>query len=163
MKKVKILILVLIFSAISASAQLVFEEPPEHFNPKVEVAACFLFDKDNVLFLKRQPHKPQGNTWGIPGGKMEKGETAKEAVLRELKEETGLDLVNQEVKYHGKVYIRYPTGDFIYHMFEHVLNKRPEVLIDPSEHSAYKWITFKEALSLPLIPGEEECIHLVYH
>jgi len=90
------------------SGQLVFQQPPENFNSKVEIVACFLTVNRNVLFLKRQPHKSEGNKWGIPGGKVEKGETVDQVVLREVREETGMDLAGQPLKYFGKVYIRYP-------------------------------------------------------
>lgn len=53
----------------SANAQLVFLEPPENYNPKVEVAACFMKSKDQMLFLRRVPTKSEGEVWGIPGGK----------------------------------------------------------------------------------------------
>jgi 8-oxo-dGTP pyrophosphatase MutT (NUDIX family) len=144
------------------TSKLVFEQPPENFNPKVEVSACFIHVGDNVLFVKRQPSSSVPSTWGIPGGKLEKGETAHQAALREIKEETGLDLPH-EIKHLGTVYIRYPEVDFIYHMYGHDLPEYPaEVVIDPNEHVEYRWLTLREALKLPLIPGEDECIYLVY-
>ncbi len=144
------------------NAKLIFEEPPENFNPKVEVAACFILAGDAVLFLKRLPHKDYGNNWGIPGGKCEKEETAQDAVVREVLEETGIALPAQSVKSRGKVFIRYPTVDFIYHMFEHRMEDRPSVNIDPNEHVEYRWLSLQDALTLPLIPGEDECIDYVY-
>ncbi|HUD02375.1 MAG TPA: NUDIX domain-containing protein, partial [Rhabdochlamydiaceae bacterium] len=98
------------------TSKLVFQDPPENFNPKVEVAACFITVDQKVLFIKRQLHCSEPGKWGIPGGKVEKGETAHQAVLREVKEETGLDLP-RAVKHLGTVYIRYPEVDFIYHMY----------------------------------------------
>ncbi|HEX2579538.1 MAG TPA: NUDIX hydrolase [Rhabdochlamydiaceae bacterium] len=140
----------------------VFQQPPENFNPKVEVAACFITVDDNVLFLKRHAHCSEPSKWGIPGGKLEKDETAHQAVLREIKEETGLHLPS-EVKHLGTVYIRYPEVDFIYHMYGHMLSELPEqIVIDPEEHQEYRWMKLKEALTLPLIRGEDECIYLVY-
>jgi 8-oxo-dGTP pyrophosphatase MutT (NUDIX family) len=75
--------------------KMVFEQPPENFNPKVEVAACFITVNGTVLFIKRQAHCSEPGKWGIPGGKLEKGETAHQAVLREIKEETGLHLPSE--------------------------------------------------------------------
>lgn len=142
--------------------QLVFLSPPENFSPKMEVAACFLSVGDLMLFVKAQPHKASGPLWGIPGGKFEKGETPEQAVFREVKEETGIDLHLTTLKNLGRVYIRYPNIDFIYHMFSFELGDFPEVVIDSAEHSEYKWMTLRESLEHPLIKGEEECIHLVY-
>lgn len=144
------------------SAQMVFEEKPKDFRPKMEVAACFIRVGDQVLFMKRLPHKPQGNTWGIPGGKFDKGETAHETVTREIREETGIDIPKESMNYFGKYYVRYPEMDYIFHMFEYQLEELPSVQYNPKEHAGYRWLTFEEALQMPLIPGEEECIDLVY-
>ena len=141
---------------------LVLQEAPEGFNPKVEVAACFVVVRDLVLFLKRQPHRAEGNTWGIAGGKCEKGETALEAVVREVKEETTIEVDASLMKSFGKVYIRYPHVDFIYHMFEYTFSELPNVVIMMEEHSEYVWVTLEGALKMTLIPGEAECIHLCY-
>lgn len=44
-----------------------------------------------VLLLKRAPHLIEGGKWCLPGGFMERDETTEQAVLRELKEESGYD------------------------------------------------------------------------
>lgn len=143
--------------------QQVFQDPPKNFNPRLEIVACYLTVGENVLFMKRQPHKSDGNLWGIPGGRCEKGETAHQAIVREVHEETGLDLTDKILKYFGKVYIRLPDIDFIYHMYVHALEKIPQqIAIDPNEHTEYQWMTLENALQLPLIRGEAECICLAY-
>ena len=76
---------------LSLDAQLVFQDAPENFNPKVEVAACFIKVEDDVLFLKRLPHKAEGNCWGVPGGKCEKGDTPESAMIREIQEKRESD------------------------------------------------------------------------
>src|SRR5262249_9987500 len=45
------------------------------------------------LLLIRRGHDPGRGLWSIPGGRVESGETDHEAVIRELREETGLDVV----------------------------------------------------------------------
>lgn len=147
----------------SLKAQLVYSKPPKNFNPKVEVAACFIKVQDQFLFLKRQSFKSEGNTWGIPGGKLEKGEKPEQAVIREVQEETGINIVDLPIKYFGRVYIRYSKNDFIYHMFEVCLADYPTIVIDQNEHAEHKWLFLKQALEYPLIPGEDECIHLAYN
>lgn len=145
------------------NAQLVFSEPPNDFNPKMEVVGCFIVVGDHFLFLKQQPHDSEANTWGVPGGKIGKTENAESCSLREVCEETGLDLKGIPPRFLGKVYIRYPEMDFVYWMFEARLDCYPAaIVIDPLEHTEFRWMTLQEALSLPLIRGEDECIHLVY-
>jgi mutator protein MutT len=147
---------------IPLSAQQVFEEKPKNFDPKIEVAACFIRVGEEVLFLKRLPQKPQGNTWGIPGGKFDEGETAEETVIREIREETGINMKEQSLGYYGKYYVRYPNMDYVFHIFEYRSEDFPKVKFNPKEHADYRWVTLQEALQMTLIPGEEECISLVY-
>jgi 8-oxo-dGTP diphosphatase len=65
------------------------EAPP----PILLVAACALVDADGrVLLAKRPPGKPLAGLWEFPGGKVEPGETPEAALIRELKEELGIEV-----------------------------------------------------------------------
>src|SRR4030042_3402158 len=51
-----------------------------------------------LLFLRDDlPHIPYPNTWDVPGGHGEEGETAPQCIVREMKEEMGLGLEGFEV------------------------------------------------------------------
>jgi 8-oxo-dGTP diphosphatase len=59
----------------------------------VLVAACALVDADGrVLLARRPPGKPMAGLWEFPGGKVEQGERPEETLIRELKEELGIDV-----------------------------------------------------------------------
>ena len=53
---------------------MIFIDKPNDFNPKFKVASSFIEHKGKILLLHRQNHKPQGNTWGVPAGKVDNGE-----------------------------------------------------------------------------------------
>ena len=55
---------------------------------KIRVAGCFLEYGGRFLILHRRSEKSQGGKWGLPAGKVDKGETDKDAVIREVAEET---------------------------------------------------------------------------
>ena len=61
--------------------------------PIVMVAAVALIDTDGrVLLAQRPAHKELGGLWEFPGGKIQSGETPELALIRELKEELGIDV-----------------------------------------------------------------------
>lgn len=138
---------------------IIFHAKPQDFDTSYEVAACYCEFKGKILFLFNNPNKPYGATWSIPGGKLEEGEKAVDGVIREIWEETKISLKKNEVTYLTTVYVRYPTFDFVYHMFATQLDNLPEeVVLNAKEHEAFQWMTLEEAFSKPLIPGEKECI-----
>ncbi|GIU21603.1 MULTISPECIES: 8-oxo-dGTP diphosphatase MutT [unclassified Shewanella] len=63
----------------------------------VHVAVGVIQDTDKrILLAKRPQNLHQGGKWEFPGGKVEVSETTSEALIRELKEEVNLDVVNTQ-------------------------------------------------------------------
>jgi 8-oxo-dGTP diphosphatase len=61
--------------------------------PLLLVAACALIDIDGRVLLARRPEgKKMAGLWEFPGGKLHPGETPEAALIRELKEELGIDV-----------------------------------------------------------------------
>ena len=57
------------------------------------VAACALVDIDGRVLLAQRPEgRSLAGLWEFPGGKVERGETPEEAVIRELREELAIDV-----------------------------------------------------------------------
>lgn len=60
--------------------------------PLLLVVACALVDADGRVLMARRPeHKPMAGLWEFPGGKVEEGERPEDAVIRELREELGIE------------------------------------------------------------------------
>lgn len=55
-----------------------------------EVAAALIWKNDKFLICQRPPHKGNALLWEFVGGKLEKGETHEEALVRECREELGV-------------------------------------------------------------------------
>lgn len=74
----------------------------------VFAGGCIFNDKGEVLLQRRG----DSNKWGFPGGAIEIGETPQEAAIREVKEETGLDVeVGDIIGIYTDSDMKYPNGD----------------------------------------------------
>jgi 8-oxo-dGTP diphosphatase len=58
---------------------------------RVELCVGAVLVDDGRLLMVQRGHEPNAGEWSIPGGRVEAGEALPEAVLRELREETGID------------------------------------------------------------------------
>ncbi|OGM28060.1 hypothetical protein A2962_05590 [Candidatus Woesebacteria bacterium RIFCSPLOWO2_01_FULL_39_61] len=104
--------------------------------------ACIVH-KNKALLLQQPSSSRHPNLWGPPGGHREGKESLVEVAIREIKEETNLDvdiegLVEAGIKTHPDGRISIVT---LY--FAHPLNLK-EFKVDPSEVSDYKWVTLEE-------------------
>ncbi len=141
---------------------MIYTEKPDNFTPKFEITSCFLEHGGEILLLHRQDHKPEGNTWGVPAGKIHYGEDECTAIIREIEEETGHVISPDALRYFTMVYVVFPTYQFVYHMFHVPLLDRPDVQINPDEHKAFAWATPSRALEMNLITDEDPCIRMFY-
>lgn len=141
---------------------MIFLEKPDDFKPELEIVSCFLEHDGKILLLHRQDHKPQGNTWGVPAGKIDLGESKDEAMRRELFEETGVTAKEKKSVWERTVYVRYPEYDFVYHIYRLTLNEFPSVMIDDRAHKSYVWITPEESLAMNLIRDLDACVKLSF-
>ncbi|GHU68874.1 DNA mismatch repair protein MutT [Bacteroidia bacterium] len=64
-----------------------------YFNTAAAVAA-FIMDEQGRLLVAKRAHEPAKGTFDLPGGFVDLQETAEEAILREIREETGLTVSN---------------------------------------------------------------------
>ena len=73
----------------------------------VHVAVGVIYDNSQIFLTKRLEHVHQGGKWEFPGGKVERDETATEALYRELKEEIAIEVISC----HPFMEIRHDYGD----------------------------------------------------
>lgn len=67
-------------------------------NPKVR-ATTVLIEDGCILLVEQQVTESLNRKWSLPGGTVEMGETLEECVIRETKEETGLDIAVDKLLY----------------------------------------------------------------
>ena len=112
-------------------------------------------EEDKILVLRRHPKsKTNPHKWELPGGKIEKGEFFDEALIREVKEETNLDV---------------KVGDFCEAVQDDYPHKRTVQLIMYSkdiagnveisnEHDDWMWASINEIKSLDITSSLEKII-----
>ena len=105
-----------------------------------------------LLFLRDDlPHIPYPNTWDVPGGHVEEGETAAQCIVREMKEEMGLDLEGFEL---------FSTKEFS-DRTEHTFWKFANLNIDAihlQEGQRLRWFSEEEAKATTLAYGFNEIV-----
>lgn len=127
--------------------------------PIVGVGAIII-DEENVLIVRRgQP--PKMGAWSIPGGGVHLGEDLEEACMREVKEETGLDV---EILSEGRVLNRITRDEweriqFHYVLIDFVCRPVGGTLQAASDISEARWVPLSEVSSLsPMTSGTAEFI-----
>ena len=76
----------------------------------LNVAGIVVFDEQGRVLLQKRSRTSE--LWGFPGGIMELGESAEEAAIREVREETGLEVkIDAMLGVYTKYYHVYPNGD----------------------------------------------------
>ena len=131
----------------------------------VRVVDCYVYrqtdDGLKFLLMKRSLNKIYENLWQGVAGKIEDGETAPEAAIRELKEETGLDPVNMFVADHMSRFYEV-HGDRVNLVPVFGMEVDSDEVMLSEEHVDFKWVTIKEALNTLVWNGQKKGIRTVH-
>lgn len=116
--------------------------------PEICIGVLILNPKGKILLV--QSHKWR-NKYSLPGGHIELGEKIEEAIRREVKEETGLNIYNiQFLHFQEMIFdpVFYKKKHFIFLDFM-AKTREQKVKLD-SEAQKYPWVKASEALQMPL-------------
>lgn len=122
----------------------------------VEVVAALIWRGDKFLICRRPADKARGMLWEFVGGKVERGETLRDALIRECREELDITVA--------------PEGEFM-----HVVHEYPDICVrltlfncticggEPKllEHSAMEWITAEEIDGYDFCPADREILQKI--
>ncbi len=119
----------------------------------VAAVICDDYENKKKIFATQRGYGEYKDGWEFPGGKIEKGETPEEALVREIKEELGT-----EIKVHDLIDIvdyDYETFHLHMHCFWATVAHGELKLL---EHEAAKWLGFDELNTVDWLPADLELI-----
>jgi mutator protein MutT len=119
-----------------------------------------IIDGDRVLLVKRG-HAPLKGEWSLPGGAVELGETLEEAVVREVLEETGLQVaVGPLVEIFERIE-KSPDGDVAYHfvIVDYACAAVSGRVQHASDADEARWVHISELPAFRITPKANDVIH----
>jgi 8-oxo-dGTP diphosphatase len=114
----------------------------------VKATVGAVVEQEGKILLQLRNHEPFYDHWCIPGGHIEFGESVEDAIAREVKEETGLNVEKLNFfRYYNEYY-----ADLDWHAVALVFiaRVRGELKRQQAEVKELKWCTPEEALHLPM-------------
>lgn len=118
-----------------------------------QVVAALIERDGKLLICQRPAHKARSLLWEFAGGKVEAGETAQQALIRECREELDVTVLV------GEPYMRvehvYPDISVELTLFRAAIERgEPR----PLEHAQLRWVTREELPAFDFCPADEEII-----
>jgi 8-oxo-dGTP diphosphatase len=122
----------------------------------VLVAACALIDADGrVLIGQRPPGKAMAGLWEFPGGKVEAGERPELTLIRELKEELGIDVKEDCLAPLTFASHLYPDFHLLMPLY---VCRRWDGIVEAREAQRLKWVRPPDLRNYPMPPADEPLI-----
>lgn len=118
----------------------------------IQVSAAIIMNKNKILATQRG-YGEFKNGWEFPGGKVEKGETAEQALIREINEE--LDVLVEISSKLKTIEYDYPEFHLTMHCFLCVIKSGTLIL---KEHKSAKWLCKEELDKVEWLPADRTLI-----
>ena len=127
--------------------------------PLLLVAACALIDADGRVLLARRPEgKKMAGLWEFPGGKLHDGETPEAALIRELKEELGIDVSAACLAPFAFASHDYERFHLLMPLY---LCRRWKGTPRPKENQTLTWVRPQKLADYPMPPADKPLIPLL--
>jgi nucleoside triphosphatase len=135
------------------------KQKDETFPGGIEIVGGVIIENENAEILMTRSPK-WSNKWVMPGGHVERGEKLVDALVREGKEETGLDLQPIDIVSFGELIDSKDFHRSAHFLYFDVYCKviRGKIKLQKEELSEWKWIRPEEALKLDLAESYDKTL-----
>lgn len=124
--------------------------------PLVLVTAVALVDADGRVLIARRPEgKPMAGLWEFPGGKVRPDETPENALIRELREELGIDVEQSCLAPLSFASHRYDDFHLLMPLY---VCRVWEGFVTPREGQTLRWVRPTKLRDFPMPPADEPLI-----
>lgn len=122
------------------------------------VAAALIDAQGRVFVQQRPPGKAMAGLWEFPGGKIEPGETPEAALIRELREELGIE--TQEACLAPATFSTgtLPSGQLLLLLY---VCRKWQGTINPTEASAIQWLRPPQLFALEMPPADRPLVAML--
>lgn len=130
------------------------------------VAGALINEKGELLLAERPPDKTMAGVWEPPGGKIEAGETPEQALVRELKEEVGIDVQEEDLEpliflsySYDSLLVEFPPSKSFHLVMPIYLCQRWTGTPHGAEGQKLTWVTYTDLPRFPLPPADVLLAH----
>jgi len=124
--------------------------------PLIEVTCAIIMDRERILITQRSSEMPHPLKWEFPGGKLLTGETPEACIVREIREELGVEITVKQLL---------PSVSFSYsHNTVKLIPFVCTILkgeIRLAEHKSYRWVDRSELEQIDWLEADVEVLELL--
>jgi ADP-ribose pyrophosphatase YjhB (NUDIX family) len=124
--------------------------------PRIDCVGAIITDATGRLLLVKRGHEPEAGRWSLPGGRIEPGESDHQALVREVREETGLTVAPGRLA--GTVERLWPAGRvLVIRDYTAVVTGGDLAAGDDADDA--RWVSPGDFAALPLTTGLQEALY----
>ena len=124
----------------------------------IRVVAALIFDERENFLIAERAYGALAGKWEFAGGKIEDKETEFEAIIREIREELGVDVIPKKIV--GVFSHQYPERMVELALVLCALSPEQKIVSDGS-HAGHAWVQFSECENFDFAPLDKEIVEFL--
>lgn len=125
----------------------------------LHVVAAVIIHDGRVLACRRNPDRSAGGLWEFPGGKVERGESAEDALTREIREELGVGIEIGKLLHRATT----PTDTVFIDLSSYAARLTDAAPISSTDHDALRWVNPNQLEELTWAKPDLPVVVLIAH